>query len=137
MHKEVGMKRILFISFMAVLAIVAFAGVSNAAPKFVSVQPTCDTGGNVSIPAMPSGATLVNVEVYDDVNGSKPKPLGPKSSFRLEPGQGFNFLWSDASGTYFQMITPQSKAPVGLMIDCSWIDPKTGQPACKYLYPVK
>jgi hypothetical protein len=129
------MKRVLC-SIIVVLAIVAFANVSNAAPaaKLVNAQVSCDSNGNVTIGAMPDIAKLVDVEIYDDVNGTKPKRIGAVNSFKLEHGQGFNFLWSDSSGVHYQMITPQTAPPTGLEIDKSWVDPKTGQPACKYLY---
>jgi len=133
------MKRVLYSISIVVLAVVAFAGISSAAPaaKLVNTQVSCDSNGNVTIGAMPDIAKLVDVEIYDDVNGTKPERIGPKTSFKLEPGQGFNFLWSDATGVHYQMITPQTPPPQGLSIDKSWIDPRTNQPACKYLRPAK
>lgn len=131
------MKKLVSGFVMAMALVCVVCGPAMATPKFVNVQPTCDSGGNVTIPTMPSGATLVNVEIYDDVNGTKPKQLGAVSAFRLEPGQGFNFLWKDSEGTWFQMITPSTTPRGHLTTDCTWIDPKTGNPACKFLFPKK
>lgn len=126
------------ITVLVAFAIMAMVGAANAAPaaRMVNSYPTCDASGNVTMSPMPAGTTLVDVEVYDDVNGTKPVRIGLKTSFKLERGQGFNFLWKDDSGVHYQMITPQSSPPQGLAIDASWIDPKTGQPACKYLFPL-
>jgi hypothetical protein len=124
--------------FGSVFFLLAMVGAANAAPaKFVNATVSCDGDGNVTIATMPSGTTLVAVEIYDDIRGTKPRRIGATSSFKLEPGQGFNFIWKDLEGSWYQMITPQSKVPAGLAIDASWIDPQTGQPACKYLFPLK
>lgn len=112
----------------------SFASYSFATAKYVDALIKNEGGGSFSI-VMPAGATLVDIEVYDDLRGIKPFRIGPKSPFKLEPGQGFNYIWKDSAGSFYGMITPQSDAPDGLQTDCSWIDPKTGQPACKYLYP--
>ncbi len=126
------------ITVLVAFAIMAMVGTANAGPvaKMVNSFPVCDSNGNVTMGTMPAGTALVDIEIYDDVNGSRPDRIGPKTSFKLERGQGFNFLWKDDSGVHFQMITPQSSPPRGLSIDPSWIDPKTGQPACKYLFPL-
>lgn len=119
--------------FMTACLVVGIAGLASAMPppKYVAANVACDTHGNVVL-GMPAGATLKNVEVYDDIVGSKPVSLGPVIKFKLEPGQGFNFLWSDGTGTQYQLITPSSRAP-GLISDPSWIGPD-GQPKCKWVY---
>lgn len=119
------MKKIMVV--LMVMGVVLMAGNAMAAPKFVDAIPSCDQGGNVIIPPLPSGATLLNVVVYDDVNGIPGKSLGNVQSFSLLPGQGFNFTWSDATGTWWQMVTPGTRAP-GLTTDCS--NPN----GCKFLY---
>jgi hypothetical protein len=125
-------------SFFSLFFLLVMVGAANAAPaKFVNAAVSCDSNGNVTIGVMPSGTKLVDVEVYDDINGTKPQKLGAVSTFKLEPGQGFNFIWSVEKTVYWQMITPNTPPPAGLAIDKSWIDPKTGQPACKYLFPRK
>ena len=127
------MKRSVFCFALVLAMVVALFASSNAmaTPKYVKVTPIADADGNVTIPEFPAGTTLVNVEIYDDVRGTKPVPIGPKHNFRLELGQGFNFLWSDAEGTWYQMITPATKPSGYLAIDCSNIG------GCKYLYPDK
>lgn len=130
------MKRFIFIALFLGLALI-LSGSAIAAPKGVPVVPTADQNGNVTIPPLPAGAKLVNVEVYDDLRGTPPVKRGAANTFQLLPGQGFNFLWQDAEGIWFQLITPSTKPGGSLKTDCSWIDPKTGQPACKYLFPAQ
>jgi hypothetical protein len=119
------MKKIMVV--LMVIGVVLMAGNAMATPKFVDVIPSCDANGNVTIPALPSGTTLLNVMIFDDAKGIPGKSLGPVQSFTLEPGQGFNFTWKDATGTWWQMITPGTRAP-GLTTDCS--NPN----GCKFLY---
>ena len=123
------------ITAFAILAIVVFAGFAHATPKFVNAIPTADKDGNITIPALPAGAELVNVEIYNDIEGIPPRHIGPASSFMLKSGESFNYIWRDQNGkTWYQLIRPEDKNPAGLIVDSSWIDPKTGQPACKYLF---
>ena len=129
------MKKIGLIVVFVIMAM-ALAVSAWATPKAVAVSVACDPSGNVTVGQFPTGAKLINIEVYDDVNGTPPSRIGPKSSFKLEPGQGFNFIFKDNEGQWYQLITPSSQAP-GLVTDCSWIDPATGSPACKYLFPRK
>jgi hypothetical protein len=124
---------VLAITVIAVFAVVSFAG---ATAKLIDITPSCDANGNVTIPTLPSGATLANVWKYDDVNGTPPEDLGAVSTFNLKPGQGFNFEYTDSQGTWFQLITPQSKAGNGLAIDKSWKD-EQGIIRCKYIRPLK
>lgn len=127
-----------FGSVFFLLAMVVLA--SSAAPivaKLVNTQVSSDSNGNVTVGAMPAGTSLVAVEIYDDINGVNPRRIGATSTFKLEPGQGFNFIWSDGKTSWWQMVTPNTLPPAGLAIDASWIDSKTGQPACKYLFPRK
>ncbi|MDD3607521.1 MAG: hypothetical protein PHQ20_01865 [Candidatus Moranbacteria bacterium] len=119
------MKKTAFV--LAIGFFLVMVGPAMAAPKFVDAIPTCDQSGNVIIPPLPSGASLLNVVVYDDVNGVPGKSLGNVQSFSLLPGQGFNFTWRDATGTWWQMVTPSTRAP-GLTTDCS--NPN----GCKFLY---
>lgn len=121
------------ITAFAILAIVVFAGFAHATPKFVNAIPTATVDGNVTIPALPTGAELINVEIYNDNEGSPPRHLGPAHSFKLKSGEGFNFIWRDKEGTWYQLITDRDKNPTGLVIDCTWLDPQ-GRPACKYLF---
>lgn len=123
------MRKVLFAA-VGLFMVVAMAMPALAAPKFVNAIPSCDRNGNVIIPTLPTGATLLNVFVYDDVQGTLPKSLGPVFKFKLKADQGFNFFWKDQSGNWFQMITPVSVAR-GLVTDCS------NSGGCKYLYPGK
>lgn len=105
-----------------------FTATAGATPKYVDAIPSCDGNGNVTIPPLPAGTTFLNVEIYDDVRGIKPRMIGPVSTFQLEEGASFNFLWKDSEDcVWYQMITPYSKVP-GLLTDCS--DPR----GCKYTY---
>lgn len=121
------MKKLLVVLMVMGMGMFLVAGNAMATPKFVDAIPSCDANGNVMIPPLPSGATLLNVMLYNDTNGIPGKSLGPVQSFTLEPGQGFNFTWKDATGTWWQMITPGTRAP-GLTTDCS--NPN----GCKFLY---
>jgi hypothetical protein len=112
---------------LVILGIVLTVENAMATAKFVDAIPSCDANGNVVIPALPSGTTLLNVVVYDDVRGIPGKSLGAVQRFTLLPGQSFNFTWKDAVGTWWQMITPGTRAP-GLITDCS--NPN----GCKFLY---
>jgi uncharacterized cupredoxin-like copper-binding protein len=117
---------------MAMIAVlIVTGGIAQATPKWVEAIPSCDKNGLVTIPDMPAGATLLNVEVYDDIRGIPGQSLGAVHQFKLEPGQGFNFTWKDKDGTWWQMITPKSASLLkGLIVDC--IDDE-----CKYLRPMK
>jgi hypothetical protein len=117
-----------WIVMLALTVVLCTVGTGMATPKWVNAVPSyCQSNGNVTIPAMPKGTKLLNVVIYDDVQGTI-KSLGPVNHFQLKPGQGFNFTWKDKTGVWWQMITPQSIAK-GLVIDCS--NPK----GCKYLAP--
>lgn len=104
-----------FGSVFFLLAMVVLA--SSAAPivaKLVNTQVSSDSNGNVTVGAMPAGTSLVAVEIYDDINGVNPRRIGATSTFKLEPGQGFNFIWSDGKTSWWQMVTPNTLPPAGL-----------------------
>lgn len=92
-------------------------------------------GGDAVIPELPAGATLVDVEMYDDVRGVKPYFIGPKHRFPRPPGSGFNFKWRDREGNvHYQMITMAQRRMLqarGLDVDDSY------QGKCKYVMPIE
>ena len=72
-----------------------------------------------------------DVIVYDDTKAAPPQHLGKASSFKLEPGQGFTFTFSDdTGGPYWQYISVDTKPGTGLAIDCS------NKGGCKYFRPL-
>lgn len=128
------MRQKIFAVMFLGLSVVLLASIAQAAPKFVDVQVMSDNEGNVTIEDFPQGATLVNVHVWNDCEGSPQRELGPKKSFKLKPCDGFNFLWKDSGGqVWYQLITPNSPAGGSLEIDDTWIGPN-GKPHCKYIY---
>jgi hypothetical protein len=124
-NKEDVMKQIFGIIIAVFIMVVASAAI--AAPMFVDAIPTCDANGNVTIPPLPAGTTLLNVVIFDAPKGIPGKSLGAVSSFNLKPGEGFNFTWKDSEGTWWQMVTPETQA-IGLVTDCSHPE------GCKFLY---
>ena len=128
------MKRVTI--FLAMVALILFAGSAMAQTlkpaKHAGVEASADSAGNFSIPALPSGQ-VVDVEVYNDRDGTPVRHLGPKMSGKLDPCDGLNFVWRDSKGSQFQLITRGTKAGGSLETDCSWKDEK-GIPRCKYLY---
>jgi hypothetical protein len=119
------------IAALVMSAILLLATTAMAAPKEAGVQPSCDGAGNCTIPALPNG-TLVKVVVWNDNDGTT-NPLGATSSFKLKPGDGFNFTWKDCDGkVWWQMVTKSTQA-AGLAID-PWVDPADGKVKCKYIF---
>lgn len=123
--------------------ILAIPTVALATPKYVECIPFADAQGNVTMPALPAGATLMDVILFDDVRGNTGpggQSLGAVKSFELLVGQGFNFKWRDAQGNvWWQMITPQSgillaSRPGNRLSVDPWVNPKTGQVECKYIF---
>ena len=102
-----------------VLAIVVFAGFSYATPKLLDSIPVADKDGNITTPSLSADVVLENVEICNDVWGTKPHRIGPQHTFKLKPGQSFKLLWKDQSGAiWYQMLTP----PPSLTIECSHPD---------------
>lgn len=123
---------------MKVLALVCalslcFIGVASAKALDAGVVLFADDQGNVTIPALPNGK-VVQVYVWNDGLGAAEKPLGATHSFKLNPGDGFNFKWSGSQGTNWQLVTRGSQVGGSLIVDDSWKD-ANGVVRCKYLYP--
>jgi hypothetical protein len=118
------MKKMLMVVLM--VGIMVWCGTVMAAPKYVDVQPYME-GDQVIIPPLPKGAQIVNVTVWDDTKGIPGRAAGEKHRFLLQKGEGFNFMYKDAEGTWWQMITSGTRPGRGLCIDC------TNQEGCKYL----
>jgi len=112
-----------------------FAAIANAKALDASVVPTADAQGNVTIPNIPNGK-LVQVYVWNDSLGAPEQKLGAVHSFKLNPGDGFNFTWSGPQGTNWQLVTPGTKPGGSLVTDTSWKD-ASGIVRCKYLFPGK
>lgn len=127
------MKAMMKVLVLVCALLVCFVGVVSAKALDAGVVPTADAGGNVSIPALPQGK-LVNVYVWNDSLGSPERKLGPVHSFKLNPGDSFNFTWSGSQGTNWQLITPGSPVGGSLVVDTSWKD-ANGIVRCKYLFP--
>lgn len=124
------MKLIVFLTAIAV--VIGLAETVGATPKWVEVTVSADSSGNVAISPFPAGTELLNVMVYDDIKGIAPRSLGPQRQFQLRQGEGFNFTWRDSEGTWWQMITPKSRAGGQLQVDDNW---RLGP--CKYLFPAR
>ena len=125
------------VTVIVFIGMVAFGvGSACADPRSVAVQASADANGNTTLSAFPAGTKLLNVHVWNDRHGSKQKELGSVSTFKLGPCDGFNFIWQDSQGSkWYQMITPASRPGGVLQTDCSWVNPKSGQHECKYLFP--
>lgn len=123
-------KRLLFLSCCMLFAVVASAATkdSGAVPYFDKEK------GEVVIPALPNGAEIVVVEIYDDVRGIKPQKV-KAHRFPLEVGAGFNYQFCLANNNLWQEVAPDSKVGDGLVVDCSWKD-ANGTPRCKYARPI-
>jgi hypothetical protein len=119
----------------ALVLCLAFAGVASAKALDAGVVPFADNQGNVTIPALPNGK-IVQVYVWNDNLGAAEKKLGPVSSFKLAPGDGFNFKWSGPQGEAWQLVTRGSQVGGSLVVDDSWKD-ANGKVGCKYLFPSK
>jgi hypothetical protein len=127
------MRKSVFLLAM-VAGVVLICGMAFAEPKYVGVSPSL-SGDTITLSPFPAGATLLNVVVWDDPNGTPGSKLGPQMSFTLKPGQGFNFLWKDQAGNvWWQMIKPTDVAPRGLYIDDSYKE--DGVAKCKWTRPL-
>lgn len=112
-----------------------FVGVVSAKALDAGVVPFADAQGNVTIPSIPNGK-LVQVYVWNDGLGAAEKQLGATHSFKLNPGDGFNFTWSGPQGTNWQLVTRGSQVGGSLVVDDSWKN-ANGKVGCKYLFPGK
>lgn len=117
---------VFFVAMAVVLCLsvsISQAGQSKA--KWVNAVPSCDSNGNVTIPAMPSGTELLNVQIYHrDGKGTRNTDLGPIYSFKLDPSnpdEGFLYSWKDGEGTWWFLVDSYSKFE-GLKPECS--DPR-------------
>ena len=132
------MKNLLMVLMVALVAALAFAGPAQADPAYVPVTPYMN-GNTCVIPALPAGAKLLNVQLYNDRTGMKPKNLGAVSQFALRPGEGFNFTWEGRepndgkTGIWWQFIGPRSVAGAGLSVVCF----SGPHPDCKYERPLE
>lgn len=132
------MKNLILIVLVVLLSAFAFAGSAQAEAFYVPVTPERD-GNEVVLSAFPPGTKLLNVQVYNDTTGMRPKNLGPVSRFPLKPDEGFNFTWEGKNayqelppaevrdGKQWQLVTPRSKVGKGLKTVCF-----TGGKDCKY-----
>ncbi|MFA6284935.1 MAG: hypothetical protein WC643_00175 [Parcubacteria group bacterium] len=112
-----------------------FVGVVSAKVLDAGVFPTADAQGNVTIPQLPNGKIL-QIYVWNDSQGAAEKKLGATHSFKLNPGDGFNFTWSGPQGVAWQLVTRGSQVGGSLVVDDSWKD-ANGKVGCKYLFPGK
>lgn len=126
------MKNMLMVVMFALLSVLAFAGSAQAETAYAAVTPRMD-GNECVIPSLPNGAKLLNVQLYNDSTGARPKNLGPVNRFPLKPGEGFNFTWEGGrEGVVWQLITPRSVAGHGLRTVCF----EGSRPDCKYERPL-
>lgn len=127
------MRKNILITLLIAIAMFAIATAAFAEPKYVETTPPYMSGDTVHIGNLPSGYTLIDVEVYDDVRGIPPRSIGAKSSFDLRKGEGFNFIYRAPDGhEYYQMVTEYSETGEGIYINCN----RNGG-SCKYLYPTE
>lgn len=115
--------------FVVMAVIFCLAGIAQADPKWVNAVPSC-MGNTVTIPPMPAGTELLNVQIYHrDEKGTRNTDLGPVHTFELDPNnvkEGFNFTYRDQDGVWWQMITEYTPAVNGIGPDCS-------RPTCIYV----
>jgi hypothetical protein len=128
------MKQMVAAVMMAMAILLGISAQANATAKYVEMGkvPTL-SGDTVDIGNVPAGYTLTDVVVYDDVRGipGHTAEEGAKTTFKLEPGEGFNFVVKHPDGKeYFQMITPRAQAGKGIWIDCP------AEVGCKYYRPM-
>lgn len=130
------MKNLVLIVLLVLMSVFAFASSAQAEPAYVPVTPKMVGADICEIPLLPAGAKMLNVQLYNDFTGMRPKNLGPVSRFPLKPGEGFNFTWEGKEpndgrqGTYWQLITPRTVPGAGLRIVCF-----EGGRDCKYERP--
>lgn len=122
------MKKVL-VGFMALVMVLGLTAVASATAKWVDVVPVL-SGDTVTLPALPEGAKLLNVQIYDDIRGIPVRNLGAVSSFKLAPGESFNFTYEDSTGRWWQLITPFTPMEGGLVSACF-----SGGRNCKYMRP--
>lgn len=124
---------VLTVLFIALIAFVSIAQAEKSIAEYIDVQPVRE-GENITLPALPEGAKLLNVKIYDDVNGIPGRNIGAVHIFKLKITEGFNYTYESATGRHWQMITPSTPEANGLKPDCSHPD------GCKYVrsdYPGK
>jgi hypothetical protein len=131
--KKVFALLILVAAMVLAATMMLSVGLANAKALDAGVQPTADANGNVTIPALPNGK-IVQVYVWNDSLGTPERKLGPVTSFKLNPGDGFNFEWSGEQGVVWQLVTPKTKPGGSLVVDTSWKD-SSGIVRCKYFFP--
>ncbi len=120
-----------FVTLLALMFCLSLVSLALAAPQHAGVEPTADGAGNISIPQLPCG-TLVEVVIWNDDQGTT-KKLGATHQFKLNPGDGFNFRWRDATGRVWWQLVNKATVAQGLSID-PWVNPKNGKIECKYLF---
>ncbi|GEM_PF-3542267 len=86
---------------------------------YAGVQPTGNRSTlEVTIPPLPAGHELVNVYIFNDCNGTKPKPLGAVSSVKFKDAcDSTNFIWRDTVTKImqWQLVTPNTKTGSDLL----------------------
>lgn len=117
------------IGVMVLGMVLGMAAVASATAKWVDVVPVLN-GDTVTLPALPAGSKLLNVQIYDDIRGIPIRNLGAVSSFPLQPGESFNFTYEDSTGRWWQMVTPFTPMEGGLVSACF-----SGGRNCKYMRP--
>jgi len=105
------MKKQFFTLIMAMALTVFLAAAASAkmgSPKSSGVQPIGnEKTGEVTIPALPAGETLMQVIVFNDHDDTPMDFRGPISKFKLEKYDSFNYIWKDSAGvSHWEMVTP-------------------------------
>jgi hypothetical protein len=115
----------LMVLFLVVGLVAWCAGIAGATPK-ASGAVYSRTGDTVTIKGLDL-SHIKAIEIYDDCKGTEKKVLAPALHFNLVGCQGFNIIWADKSGTWFDLITPTSKAqglfslPDNNGDNCKWV----------------
>lgn len=129
------MKNLFKLFTLAMVMLLGSYAQAHATAKYVDMGkpggPTL-SGDTVDIGTVPSGYTLEEVTIYDDVRGipGHGAKEGAKTTFELKPGEGFNYVVKHPDGEkYWQMITRKAQAGKGLWIDCA-------EAGCKYYRPM-
>lgn len=131
------MKNLFLIVLAVLMSAFVFAGLAQAEAAYVPVTPKMVSADTCVIPLLPAGAKLLNVQLYNDFTGMRPKNLGPVSQFPLKPGEGFNFTWEGKEpndghqGIYWQLVNSRTVPGAGLRVVCF----EGAKPDCKYERP--
>lgn len=112
------------------MLVLGMLSAASAAVKDSGIMPQLYPENMVSLDISPQMVTSLVVYIYDDATGNPPLELPMTSRFTLLPGQGFNYKFTDASGTYWQLVTPSTSVGVGLSVDCG------NAGGCKYFRPL-